>query len=176
MKSMQSRLETLSQIGNGILLFPFMDRLIEGRSFHANQIRKQKEKQKERYCCWFPDISSNYLQFDFYIETLERQTNNNHFRKPSIFFGLPTKVITLTSEVIMYDLLDALENHENYYGLYSLPIVREDLMYLSDPEKWHKMVMVGYNTTFAVLINAKDGEEPYLLSSSRGYLFNENKF
>ena len=168
-----TRLETLSQIGNGVLLFPFMDRLTEGRSFHANQITNKQQKQ----ACWFPDISSNYLQFDFYIETLERQTNNNHFRKPSIFFGLPTKVITLASKVIMYDLLDALENHENYYSLYSLPIIREDLMYLSDPEKWHKMVMVGYRTTFAVLINAKDQNEnePYLLSSSRGYLFNENK-
>ncbi len=169
-----SRLEALAEIGNGILLFPYMDHVIEGRSIKAINPNINQRSH------WYSDISQNYLKFEFYTEGSKRFTqrfsHSQNYRKPSIFFGLPKKVITLPTKTIMYDLVDELENHNKSYSLYSLPILRKDLMYLSDPEKWDKLVMVGYRTTLALLIKVESEVEIYLLSASRGYEFIKNNF
>lgn len=146
------RLETLYSIGNGILVCPFLDKEVEGvicNELSLNNFNWQTE-----------DLSRSYLDFDFYIEHPKKYKYNH--RNPSIFFGLPKHVINIECNV--FDVLDELENDTSLTpSLYKLPIIRSDLLYLSNPKEWEKLLMVSWKISYAVMLKYKDSELPFLL-------------
>jgi hypothetical protein len=151
------RLETLYSIGNGIIVCPFLDKEVEGvicNELHLN-ISNNLNWQTE-------DLSTSYLDFDIYIENPKRYTSQSNYRNPSIFFGLPEYIINI--ECSVYDLVDELENDKSLTpSLYKLPIIRSDLLYLSKPKEWEKLLMVKWRTSYAVLIKCKNSELSFLL-------------